>query len=115
MPTITLSTNTTPMTKDMENEKLKLAKDACCKKIGYDNWDDYCHIFSKEDRKLIDSIAIKYNELMNEEYKDAIKVAYDLAEWSRKYPRWQTYPMAKISMDDELIALEKRAKQLPTA
>lgn len=50
----------------MENKLLEQAKEACTKKLGYDGWDDYCHIFSKEDRKLIDNIAIEYNRLCNE-------------------------------------------------
>lgn len=36
----------------------------------------------------------------------------DFAAWSIKYPRDRIYPMSKLHMDDELIALEERAKQL---
>ena len=42
----------------------------------------------------------------------ASQLVKDLAEWSRKYPRGRIYPMSKISMDDELVKLEERAKEL---
>lgn len=42
----------------------------------------------------------------------ASQLVKDLAEWSRKYPRERVYPMSKISMDDELVKLEERAKEL---
>lgn len=42
----------------------------------------------------------------------AFQLVKDLAEWSKKYPRRKVYPVGKISMDDELIELEERAKQL---
>jgi hypothetical protein len=32
-----------------------------------------------------------------------------LADWSRKYPRGRVYPVSKMSMDDELIEIEKAA------
>lgn len=36
----------------------------------------------------------------------------ELAEWSRKYPRDRTYSFQQKKMDDELVALEDKAKQL---
>ena len=42
----------------------------------------------------------------------ASQLVKDLAEWSRKYPRGRVYPMSKMSMDDELVKLEERAKEL---
>ena len=42
----------------------------------------------------------------------ASQLVKDLAEWSRKYPRGRVYPMSEISMDDELVELEERAKEL---
>lgn len=33
-----------------------------------------------------------------------------LADWSNRYPRGRVYPMSKMSMDDELIEIEKLAK-----
>lgn len=44
---------------------------------------------------------------------EAAKIAYDLAEWSRKYPRDDVYSFHQKKMDDELIELEERAKALP--
>jgi len=46
-----------------------------------------------------------------EKYKSLV---IELAEWSRKYPRDRIYSMRKIKMDDELIALENKAKELTT-
>ena len=42
----------------------------------------------------------------------ASQLVKDLAEWSIKYPRGRVYPMSKMSMDDELVKLEERAKEL---
>lgn len=42
----------------------------------------------------------------------ALELVKDLANWSRKYPRGEVYHMSKMSMDDELIELEERAKEL---
>jgi hypothetical protein len=39
------------------------------------------------------------------------QIAIDLANWSKKYLREHTYPMNKMSMDDELIEIEERAKK----
>ena len=36
----------------------------------------------------------------------------DFADWSIKYPRSRVYPMSSLHMDDELVALEKRAKEI---
>lgn len=36
----------------------------------------------------------------------------DLAQWSERYPRGRTYSIRQITMDDELIEMEERAKEL---
>lgn len=46
------------------------------------------------------------------ENKSASKLISDMAEWSRKYPRDRVYNTSKLSMDDELIKLEERAKEI---
>ncbi len=38
------------------------------------------------------------------------EIAKDLAEWSRKYPRGRIYGMSNMSMDEELVAIETKAK-----
>lgn len=56
------------------------------------------------------------NEEMREKMKDlndAYNIVVELAQWSHRYPRSQTYHYArKDKMDGELIALEEKAKQL---
>ena len=42
---------------------------------------------------------------------DAEKIVKMLSDWSLKYPRGPIYPMSKMSMDNELIEIEKAAKQ----
>jgi hypothetical protein len=42
---------------------------------------------------------------------EALKITTELAEWSERYPRGRTYPISKINMDDELIAIEEKAKK----
>lgn len=40
------------------------------------------------------------------------EVVTELTEWSEKYPRGRIYPMSQRKMDDELIAIEEKAKQI---
>lgn len=40
----------------------------------------------------------------------AEEIVRELAEWSKKYPRGRIYPMSQKTMDDELIAIEEKAK-----
>jgi len=40
------------------------------------------------------------------------EIGKELAAWSRKYPRGSIYNLSNMVMDDELIALEERAKEL---
>lgn len=46
---------------------------------------------------------------------EELDIVKSLAAWSEKYPRGRTYPMSKMVMDDELIAIEERAKKLVAA
>lgn len=41
----------------------------------------------------------------------AIEIVKMLADWSNRYPRGRTYSFSQIKMDEELIAIEKIAKQ----
>jgi len=50
----------------MENEKLKMAKDAVAKEKGCNNWKDYLYPDDAIYEDVLDKLAIKYNELMNE-------------------------------------------------
>lgn len=47
-----------------------------------------------------------------EEIEKAKQLVIDLANWSEKYPRGGIYSIGQTFMDDELIALEDRAKEL---
>lgn len=46
---------------------------------------------------------------VTDEYKQIVQ---DLADWSLKYPRGKVYPMRNVTMDNELIDIEERAKKL---
>lgn len=62
-------------------------------------------VCNKENSVLIlDSLNRKSDEAADD-------IIRSLAEWSIKYPKGLIYPMSKITMDDELEQLEKRAKE----
>lgn len=46
--------------------------------------------------------------------KTADQIVQMLADWSNKYPRGKIYHPSKMSMDDELIEIEKLAKEYAT-
>lgn len=52
---------------------------------------------------------------LRERVDKAEQLVQDFAAWSTKYPRSKVYPMSKINMDDELIELENRAKEIAEA
>lgn len=59
------------------------------------------------DHEEVSSIRRK----VKEPEKSAEEIVRLLAEWSEKYPRDRIYHVSKMSMDDELIAIEKQAKE----
>lgn len=50
-------------------------------------------------------------EAENKALREAADVLSELAKWSRKYPRGRIYGMSQMSMDEELIQIEERAKK----
>jgi hypothetical protein len=62
-----------------------------------------------------DKAASAILSLIEREQQPLKEIAQGLADWSRKYPRGRIYSASNMSMDDELIALEEKAKEiLPT-
>lgn len=67
------------------------------------------HKTSADDIDLITLAPSMREELIKME--EAFNIVKELAEWSMKYPRGRVYPMSKLTMDDELVKLEEKAKQ----
>jgi hypothetical protein len=61
-----------------------------------------------DDRTLITLAPAMRQELLKME--EAYNIVKELAQWAKKYPRDKVYHVSQ-TMDDELIALEEKAKQ----
>ena len=64
--------------------------------------------------KSIAQIMVDYHNSVRPEVvvpSEAESIVNALVEWSLAYPRDRVYHVSKMSMDNELIALEERAKK----
>lgn len=97
----------------MNNEKLQAAKDQAAREYGHGDFQqalgylvaggDVMEFQDIEDRAM-EIYAEKVNGL-------SIEIVKKLSDWSEKYPRGRVYAMSKMSMDDELVEIEKCAKE----
>jgi len=82
-----------------------------CGSMITDNEKDYVNSILQSKIILLNHLKSKLIPLQPM-LDDASHLVNDLAKWSIKYPRNRVYSMSKITMDDELINLEERAKKI---
>ena len=98
---------------------LKTAEEILKGEMSENLWTFICSypVSYKSEEKLVEWIidamqeyAAQFRKEQEKVTNECSSIVKDLAEWSEKYPRGVVYPMSRIIMDEELVALEERAK-----